>query len=58
MITEVKPDGHMYELLDHEGKPNGVYIAVLGDDSKDLCEKAQISGETSGIILPIYLKGN
>lgn len=51
----VGPSGHMYELLNAIGEPNGVFIAVFGKDSRALCKAAQIKGETSEVILPFWV---
>jgi hypothetical protein len=48
------PDGHMHELLDADGKPNGIFLGVVGEESEKICAQSHVEGETSPNVIPFY----
>jgi hypothetical protein len=49
--SKVKPFGYFHELLDHEGKENGVF---LGTYDKKVTEQSYIEGEVSPVVFALY----
>jgi len=53
-VPKGEPWGWFHELLDHEGKPNGVFLGLKGANAEALVKQAHTPGETSDEVFPLY----